>query len=240
MMIVLDNARDAAQVRPLLPSAPGCAVVITSRGRLTSLAASEGAHLVNLDVLTDREAQQLLTALLGPARVAREPDAAMAIAQGCFGLPLALAIVAARAGASSHLPLTALARRLTDPERAWSILVSGDPACDIRAAFSSGLGMVSGDARRLLQALAAQPGSHIAAGVAAGLAGHTAAHAEELLDELVLANLLREEPSGGFTMNGLLRLYLRSSLPGPPGRDPCDVRGRVRQRSLWRAGMSCA
>ncbi len=244
MMIVLDDARDAAQVRPLLPSAPGCAVVITSRCRLTSLAAREGAHLVNLDVLTDREAQQLLTGLLGPARVAREPEAAMAIARGCFGLPLALAIVAARARASSHLPLAALARRLADPERAWSILDGGDPACDVRAAFSSELALVNSHARRLLRALAAaQPGSHIAAGVAADLAGGAAAPAGELLDELVMANLLREDPSGGFTMNGLLRLYLRSSLPGgrtTPEHSPRAVCGRVHEHGHWQSRTFCA
>jgi transcriptional regulator with XRE-family HTH domain len=241
MMIVLDDARDAAQVRPLLPSAPGCGVVITSRCQLIGLAAHEGAHLVNLDVLTDREAGQLLTGLLGPARVRREPEAATAIAQGCFGLPLALGIVAARARASSHLPLTALARRLTDPEHAWSILDGGDPACNVRAAFSSGLDMVSGDARRMLCALAEQPGTHIAAGTAEDLAGRDSARAEELLDELVLASLLRADPLRGFTMNGLLRLYLRSSPGGTTAakHSPPDLRGRVRECGRWRARTSC-
>ncbi len=242
MLIVLDDARDAAQVRPLLPSAPGCAVVITSRHRLTSLAAREGAHLVNLDVLTDAEAQQLLTGLLGPARVAREPEGAVTIAQSCFGLPLALTMVAARARASSHLPLTALAHRLSDPERAWSILDGGDPACDIRAAFSSGLEGLSTEGRRMLEALAAQPGRHIAGGAAADLAGGAAVHAAELLDELVLANLLHDDPSGGFTINGLLQLYLRSVQPG--GRTESehsqrDVCGRVYERSHRRGRTPC-
>jgi transcriptional regulator with XRE-family HTH domain len=243
MMIVLDDARDAAQVRPLLPSAPGCAVVITSRRRLTSLAAREGAHLVNLDVLTDREAQQLLTALIGPLRVAAEPDAAVTIGRCCFGLPLALSIVAARARASSHLPLAELARRLTDPERAWSILDGGDQACDVRAAFSSALGMLTSDARRLLKALAAGPGRGVPVGGAADLAGHASACAAQLRDELVQASLLREDPSGGFTMNGLLRLYLRSAAPGgrtPPERGASDARRHDHDRSHWRARTSCA
>jgi transcriptional regulator with XRE-family HTH domain len=237
LMIVLDDARDAAQVRPLLPSAPGCAVVITSRGRLTSLAAREGAHLVSLEVLTDREAQQLLTGLLGAARVASEPDAAMAIARSCAGLPLALAIVAARARASAHLPLAALARRLADPERAWSILGGGDPACDLRVAFCAGLDLVSGDARRLLRTLAAQPGGSIAEVTAVDVSA--VARAGELLDELVLASLLREESSGRLTMNGLLRLYLRGTMPGPPVVRPCHACGRrARERGLHRARMS--
>lgn len=238
MLIVLDDARDAAQVRPLLPSSPGCVAVVTSRHRLTSLFVREGAHLVNLDVLTDTETQQLLTGLLGPARVAREPDAAITIARRCFGLPLALTIVAARARASSHLPLTELARRLTDPERAWGVLDSGDPACDLSAAFSSALDMLSSDARRVLRLLAADGGRHITAATAADLVGSGAVHAPEVLDELILANLLREDSSGGFTMNGLLQLYLRSSLPGrrmaPEHRSPdtCD-------RTHWRARSLC-
>jgi transcriptional regulator with XRE-family HTH domain len=243
MMIVLDDARDAAQVRPLLPGGPGCGVVITSRRRLTSLAAREGAHLVNLDVLTDREAQQLLTGLIGPLRVAREPDAATTIARCCSGLPLALSVVAARARACSHLPLAALARRLSDPDRAWDILDGGDPACDVRAAFSSTVDMLTSEARRMLQALAAEPGGHIATDAATNVAGDVGAHAAELLDELVLANLLREDPSGGFAMNGLLRLYLRSLMPSgrtPPVQIPRGVPGRDHDRSHWHARTPCA
>jgi transcriptional regulator with XRE-family HTH domain len=243
MMIVLDDARDAGQVRPLLPGTPGCAVVVTSRRRLTSLAAREGAHLVTLDVLTDREAQQLLTGLIGPLRVASEPEAAMTIARCCFGLPLALSIVAARACATSQLPLTALARRLADPARAWSVLDGGDPACDVRLAFSSALDLLSGGARCVLQALASQPGRHIAAGAAAVLAGHVAAHGADLLDELVLANLLSEDPSGGFTMNGLLQFYLRSSMPGArtaPEPGPAGACGHGHDHSHWQARRPCA
>lgn len=244
MMIILDDARDAMQVRPLLPSAPHCAVVITSRRRLTSLAAREGAHLVNLDVLSDSEAQQLLTGLIGPLRAAREPDAAMMLARCCSGLPLALSIVGARARISSHLTLTALAHRLTDPERAWGILDGGgDPACNVRAAFSSAVDMLSTDARRMLRALAAGPGRHIDAGAAADLAGHDATHPAELLDELVLASLLSEDPSGGFTMNGLLQFYLRTLMPGNSKvseQRPGAARRCHHDRCHCRTRMPCA
>jgi hypothetical protein len=102
--------------------------------------------------------------------------------------------------------------------------------------------MLSSDARRLLQALAAQPGQHIAAAATADLTGHTTAHAAELLDELVLANLLRDGPAG-FTINGLLRLYLRSLTPGgrtAPGQSRRDSCERGHNRSHWRARTPCA
>jgi transcriptional regulator with XRE-family HTH domain len=244
MLIVLDNARDAAQVRPLLPGGPGCAAVVTSRRRLAGLAAREGARLVNLDVLSDSQSRQLLTELLGPARAAREPDAVRAIARHCSGLPLALSIVAARAHASSGLPLAALADRLADPERAWSILDGGDPDCDVRAAFSSALELVSSDARRLLETLAARGSAPVTADtVADQLAGRAAVRCAELLEELVVANLLREDSPGGFTMNGLLRLYLRSELyggaaAGQDGMRDAPVLGYARRR--WAAAMPCA
>jgi hypothetical protein len=94
MLIVLDNARDAAQVRPLLPGASGCLVVVTSRSQLTGLAATHGARLVNLGMLTGDEAAELLARHLGQHRVAAEPDAAGELARLCGGLPLALAVTA--------------------------------------------------------------------------------------------------------------------------------------------------
>jgi hypothetical protein len=97
MLVVLDNARDAEQVRPLLPGAPGCVVVVTSRSQLSGLVADAGAHPLTLDLLTRPESRQLLAARLGPERLAAEPDAVEEIVTSCARLPLALAIVAARA-----------------------------------------------------------------------------------------------------------------------------------------------
>ncbi|HKT02946.1 MAG TPA: NB-ARC domain-containing protein, partial [Rugosimonospora sp.] len=96
MLLVLDNARDAAQVRPLLPAAPGCLVVITSRNLLSSLVAAEGAHPVTLDLFTAAEAREALANRLGADRVAAEPEAVDALIERCARLPLALAVVAAR------------------------------------------------------------------------------------------------------------------------------------------------
>ena len=95
MLVLLDNARDVDQVRPLLPASPGCLVIVTSRRQLTSLVAAEGAAPLTLDVLTDAEAQELLSRRLGPERVADDPGAAGELIQLCARLPLALSIAAA-------------------------------------------------------------------------------------------------------------------------------------------------
>jgi NB-ARC domain len=104
MLILLDNAHDPAQIRPLLPGSPGCLVLVTSRNQLSGLVAGDGAHPLTLGPLTPAEAYDLLTRRLGPDRVAAEPEAVEAIITACAWLPLALAIVAARAATQPQLP----------------------------------------------------------------------------------------------------------------------------------------
>ena len=111
MLIVLDNARDEQQVRPLLPASPASLVLVTSRSQLAGLAATDGARLLTLDVLTHDEAVQLLTARLGHDRAAAEPGAVGEIAALCARLPLALAVAAARAAARPRFPLDGAGRR---------------------------------------------------------------------------------------------------------------------------------
>jgi DNA-binding SARP family transcriptional activator len=109
MLVLLDNAASAEQVRPLLPGAAGCLAVITSRNRLTGLVAADGALLLTLDVLSRAQSRRLLAHRIGGARVAAEPHAVDEIVTGCAGLPLALAIVAAEAAANPRVPLAVLA-----------------------------------------------------------------------------------------------------------------------------------
>jgi DNA-binding SARP family transcriptional activator len=118
VLVVLDNARDAAQVRPLLPGGPGCLVVVTSRDQLTSLVAAEGAHPLTLAPLTVREARELLIRRLGPERAAAAPEAVEEIIARCAGSPCALAVVAARAVTHPQLPLDAVAAELSDGDLA--------------------------------------------------------------------------------------------------------------------------
>ena len=136
MLIVLDNARDEQQVRPLLPASPGSLVLVTSRNQLSGLAAADGARLLTLDVLSHAEAVHMLTARLGTARVAAEPSAVDQIASLCVCLPLALAVAAARAAARPGFPLAALADELADSASRLDALDAGDPAASIRAVFS--------------------------------------------------------------------------------------------------------
>ena len=120
MLIVLDNARDEQQVRPLLPASPASLVIVTSRNQLAGLAAADRARLLTLDVLSHDEAVQMLTARLGAGRAAAEPGAVAEIAGLCARLPLALAVAAARAAARPDFPLAALAAELRDRPAAWT------------------------------------------------------------------------------------------------------------------------
>ena len=114
VLVLLDNARDEEQVRPLLPAGPGCLVIVTSRSELAGLAATNGARLLALDVLTEAEAREQLDRHLGRARLAAEPQAVSELIRICARLPLALAIAAARAAARPAFPLAALAAELRD------------------------------------------------------------------------------------------------------------------------------
>jgi hypothetical protein len=135
-LIVLDNARDAQQVRSLLPGSPGCLVVVTSRARLTGLAAAEGARLVTLDVLSAGEARELLTCRIGTTRARAEPGAVDELARLCGRLPLALTVAAARAVARPRMSLAAAAAELNDAVGRLRALETGDPVTNVRTVFS--------------------------------------------------------------------------------------------------------
>jgi len=136
MLVVLDNARDAEQVRALLPGAPGCLAIVTSRNRLTGLIARDGAHPLSLDMLTPAGARELLTRRLGAERVGSEPNAVEEIISRCARLPLALAIAAARAAASPGFPLAHFAAEMRDAGQVLDPFGGDDAATDVRAVFS--------------------------------------------------------------------------------------------------------
>jgi DNA-binding SARP family transcriptional activator len=136
VLIVLDNARDAEQVRPLLPASPTCLVVITSRNQLSGLIAQQGAHPVTLGVLSPQEARALLVGHLGPDRVSAEPRAVTDLIDHCARLPLALAIVAARAATHPGFALRMLAEELADERTRRDALDTGDPTTSVRTVFS--------------------------------------------------------------------------------------------------------
>ncbi|KND23704.1 AfsR/SARP family transcriptional regulator [Streptomyces acidiscabies] len=207
MLVVLDNARDADQVRPLLPGAPGCLVLVTSRNRLTSLAAVEGAHMFAIDVLSSAEAESMLADRLGGPRTATDPAAVAEITARCAGLPLALAVVSARAAAQPNLPLAVLAGELRDGNSRLDALDAGDHATRVRAVFSWSYKALSPAAARLFRLLGLHPGPDISAPAATSLAGEPPARTRLLLAELTTAHLLAEPTPGRYSFHDLLRAY---------------------------------
>jgi tetratricopeptide (TPR) repeat protein len=207
MLVVLDNAYDSAQVRPLLPGAPTCLVVVTSRNRLTGLVAAAGAHLLDLDLLPAAEAGELLVQRLGTERVAAEPDAVEEIIARCARLPLALALVAAQAAARPRVALQVLAGELRDAQQRWQTLTSDDPATDVRAVFSWSYQALTPNAARLFRLLGLHPGPDIATPAAASLAGAPTDEIRPLLKDLAAANLIVEHLPGRYAFHDLLRAY---------------------------------
>jgi DNA-binding SARP family transcriptional activator len=228
MLVLLDNARDAAQVRPLLPGSPGCLVIVTSRSELTGLVAAEGARPVTLDVLTTDEARDLLAGRLGRDRLDREPGAADDLARLCAGLPLALVIVAARAAARPELALADLAAELRDTQSRLDVLGTGDPATDLRAVFSWSCRQLSERAARMFRLLGLHPGPDITAPAAAGLAAAGVREARTLLAELTRGRLVIEHAPGRYTLHDLLRAYAADLATAPEtADDPRAALGRL-------------
>jgi tetratricopeptide (TPR) repeat protein len=207
MLIVLDNARDEQQVRPLLPSGSGCLVVVTSRRHLAGLAAADGARLLSLDLPSHAEARQMLTLRIGATRAAAEPDAMDQIASLCAGLPLALAVAAARANTRPRFSLTALAAELSDNASRLDALDAGDPATSVRTVFSWSYQQLSPETARIFRLLGLHPGTDITVPAAASLTAATLPAAGQALRELTAANLLTEPVPGRYAFHDLLRAY---------------------------------
>jgi DNA-binding SARP family transcriptional activator/tetratricopeptide (TPR) repeat protein len=207
MLIVLDNARDAAHVRPLLPAAPGCLVLVTSRNDLTGLAAADGAHLIFLDLLTEEQSRELLAHRLGEARVGAELAAVAELTALCARLPLAISIVAARAAARPGLSLAAAAADLREATSALDALSTGDPSTDVRQVFSWSCQQLSDRAAGMFRLLSVHPGPDISVPAAASLAGVPASRARQALAELARAHLISQPVPGRYAMHDLLRTY---------------------------------
>jgi DNA-binding SARP family transcriptional activator/tetratricopeptide (TPR) repeat protein len=207
MLIVLDNARDEAQVRPLLPGSPACVVLITSRSEFSGLVAAQGAHPLVLDVPTVTEARRLLADRLGAGRVAAEAGAVTELISLCGRLPLALAIAAARAATRPALPLASIAQGPAGVRHRLDSLDTGGDAGDIRAVFSWSYRLLSERAARMFRLLGAHPGPDIPVAAAASLAAVSVPAARAALAELVGASLAQEQAIGRFTLHDLLRVY---------------------------------
>ncbi|MGI5183679.1 BTAD domain-containing putative transcriptional regulator [Dactylosporangium sp. CA-152071] len=207
MLVLLDNARDTAQVRPLLPGTAGCLVLVTSRDRLAGLIASDGATPIPLGLFPPDEGRQLLVHRLGAARVAADPRAVDEIVGRCAGLPLALAIVAARAATDPHLPMGVLAAELRDESGRLDTLTTGDPDSDVRTVFSWSYRALNADAARLFRLLGLHPGADVPVLAAASLAGLAPGRVRPQLGELVRTGLVTEHTPARFAFHDLVRAY---------------------------------
>jgi tetratricopeptide (TPR) repeat protein len=219
VLLVLDNAHDAAQVRPLLPGGDRCLVLVTSRNPLAGLVAT-GARPMVLDLLGPAEAGDLLEGRLGRARVAAEPDAVAGIADRCGGLPLALSIVAARAAVRDDAPLGAVVAELGRSRRTLDEFAGDDASADLRAVFSWSYRILGEPAARLLRLLAVHPGPDVTAPAAASLAGTPVPEAHAALRELHAASLLTEVRPDRYAFHDLVRAYAAelAGLSDPPER----------------------
>ncbi|QYC44230.1 Regulatory protein AfsR [Nonomuraea coxensis DSM 45129] len=205
VLVVLDNARDAAHVRPLLPSSPGCAAVVTSRTQLTPLVITEGAYQLTLGPLPPAESYALLADRVGKETTAAEPEAAGRIVEQCGGLPLALAIAAAQSLTYPARPLTRLAAHLQSS--LLDTLTGGDPTTDLRAVFSWSYRSLSSAAATLFRGLGSLQGVGMTALAAAELAGLPVHLVRPLLDELVGAHLLNRLADDRYALHELLKAY---------------------------------
>lgn len=207
VLVVLDNAYDADQVRPLLPGDPRCLTLVTSRDRLADLVAREGAVPVPLAVLDEDEAVSLLERRLGHGRVADEPGAVTALVAHSARLPLALAVVAGRAVSNPAFPLRALAAELRDECTRLDALEADGTSAGVRTVFSWSYRTLSADAARLFRLLGTHPGPDADRFAIASLAGVEVPQARALLSELTRTHLVDEHRPGRFRSHDLLRAY---------------------------------
>jgi tetratricopeptide (TPR) repeat protein/DNA-binding SARP family transcriptional activator len=228
LLVLLDNAASAAQVRPLLPGSPTCKVLITSRDSLSSLVSVHGAHRVNLDVLSPQEALVLLRDLIGP-RVDAEPAAAAALAEQCGRLPLALRVAAELVLSRRHETLTRLVDELRDRRKRLDLLDSGDgdPRAAVRAVFSWSYDRLPDREARLFRLLGLHPGPDADVHSAAALAGESVERTRRSLDVLSRAHLVHRSGPGRHGMHDLLRAYaaeLADRHDAPAERDAATTR----------------
>ncbi|MCI3272342.1 AfsR/SARP family transcriptional regulator [Streptomyces cylindrosporus] len=205
VLVLLDNARDAAQVRPLLPGTEGCAALVTSRVRMVDLA---GAHLVDLDVMSPDEALSLFTKIVGEERVAAEREAALDVVAACGFLPLAIRIAASRLAARRTWTVSVLAAKLADERRRLDELQAGDLA--VKATFELGYGALEPAQARAFRLLGLADGPDISLAAAAAVLDLPVEETEDLLEALVDTSLLESAAPGRYRYHDLVRLYARA------------------------------
>jgi DNA-binding SARP family transcriptional activator/tetratricopeptide (TPR) repeat protein len=231
MIIVLDNAATASQIRPLLPGTPGCPVLVTSRSRLPGLVARDGAKAVIVGPLAESEGVILLRRILGDARVNAEPAAAVAIVARCARLPLALRVAAERAAYRPRRPLAELAGELAERHRLDVLTVAEDGHATVRSVFSwSCLGLGT-EAIRMFRLIGLHPGPDIGVPAAAALTGSTLRDAARSLETLADVHLLDETAPSRYQAHDLLRTYAAERAAAD--ETPASRAAAVRRVLTW-------
>ncbi|MFE2720836.1 BTAD domain-containing putative transcriptional regulator [Kitasatospora sp. NPDC059327] len=208
VLVVLDNARSAEQVRPLLPGTPRCVTVVTSRTRLAGLTARDGARPLVVDLMPASDAVALLDRVIGGRRALSEPAACAELAAVCGRLPLALAIAASRLAERPDLTVADHAAELRDAEdRLTALQIEGDAASAVRAAFDLSYRALPARARNVFRLLALAPAADLCTAAAAALCGERVVAVRPVLEQLATAHLLTHEGRDWYRMHDLLRLY---------------------------------
>ncbi|MEV6607782.1 BTAD domain-containing putative transcriptional regulator [Kutzneria sp. NPDC051319] len=209
VLVLLDNAVSAEQVRPLLPAGAGCRVLITSRDRLDGLVALEGAQRLALEVMSPEEALSLLRRMIGAERIDTDREAAAVLASTCARLPLALRITAAQLANHPWRPIADHVAALTQGDLLASLRIDGDEQSAVHAAFDLSYSGLKPEAQELFRRLGLVPGPDVSAECAAALIEQTPCETARLLDQLAAAHLVDQPVPGRYTCHDLLRHYAR-------------------------------
>ncbi|MFD4656096.1 BTAD domain-containing putative transcriptional regulator [Kitasatospora sp. NPDC058444] len=209
VLIVLDNALDAEQVRPLLPGSGGCAVVVTSRDRLTGLVVREGAHRIELADFSPAEGRALVHRVLGSERVAAREHSVTRLLDACGHLPLAVGLAVARLRDRPHHDLADFATELAAAGTRLDVLEADgdDPSARLRTVFALSYRALDAPAGRLLRLLAASPAVDLTAPVAEAVGGLDGAQSARILRRLANVHLLAEHAVGRYRFHDLIRLF---------------------------------
>lgn len=222
-LVLLDNAADAAQVRPLIPGGSGNVTLVTSRNPLFGLLAAQGAQAHPVEELSTVEARSLLEQRLGAARVGAEPEAVERIIERCARLPLALAVAAAKAAARPRLRLEVLVGEL-EAAAGLDAFSGDDAATDVRAVFACSYRGLDPEAARLFRLLGLHPGPDLSASAAASLLAGSVEDAQRSLRVLVREHLLAETVPGRYAFHDLLRAYATELVRGEAEREDATRR----------------
>jgi DNA-binding SARP family transcriptional activator len=235
-LIVLDNAANAEQIRPLLPGTPGCQVVVTSRDRLSGLIAHDGARRLTLDVLSTEEADRLLTRVLGRDRVATEPTAAAELAEACSFLPLALRVAAANVANQPWSSLAEQVAALRGHDGLTALDVEGEAETGVRRAFDRSYEVLDRDARRLFRFVGLVACPELTVDAASALVAAPERQVRQWLNRLVAGHLIHEAAPGRYTCHDLLRQY----AAGRAEAHDSVTQRRAAQRRIYGWYLHCA